>query len=146
MTKTLVIDNFKGSMTSFQDGDINSGLAYAVSAFGYNPFSKPGNLTWCDTPQQIDVAGAVITDFIMCGKERVESGILYVYAIGHTGRLYKIQVNDTSTFNPDYDTPVLLATLTSGSPTFTRGGFIDFFGYCNVFWYAEIVLRIDWRL
>jgi len=64
----------------------------------------------------------------MAGKERVESGITYVYAIGHTGRLYKIQVNDPTTFNPNYDNPVLLATLTTQSPTFTRGGFIDFYG------------------
>jgi len=64
----------------------------------------------------------------MCGKERVESGILYVYAVGHTGRVYKIQVNNPATYNPDYDNPVLLTTLTSGSPTFTRGGFMDFFG------------------
>lgn len=128
MTKTLVVDNFRGSMTAYQDGDINSGFSYIVNTFGNNPFPKPGNLTWCNGSEQIDAAGAVITDLIMAGKERVESGTLFVYAIGHTGRLYKIQVNDPATFNPDYDTPVLLATLTSGSPTFTRGGFIDFFG------------------
>lgn len=128
MIKTLVVDNFKGTMTAFQDGDINSGFAYVTNVFGYNPFPKPGNLTWCDTPEQVNPDEDVITDLIMAGKERVESGILYVYAIGHTGRLYKIQVNDLGTFNPDYDNAVLLTTLVSGSPTFTRGGFIDFFG------------------
>lgn len=64
----------------------------------------------------------------MAGKERVESGVSYVYCVGHTGRVYKIQVNDPASFNPNYDNPVLLATITSGTPTFTRGGFIDFFG------------------
>src|SRR3990167_8341274 len=128
MTKTLVVDNFRGSMTAYQDGDINSGLAFVVNVVGYNPFVKPGNLTWCRSSVQIDSGGSVITDLIMAAKERVESGILYVYAIGHTGRLYKIQVNDPVTFNPDYDNPVLLATLTAQSPTFTRGGSIDFFG------------------
>lgn len=128
MTQTLVVDNFKGSMTSYQDGDINSGFSYVVNTFGNNPFVKPGNLTWCNDSTQIDSAGSVITDLIMAGKERVESGILYVYAIGHTGRLYKIQVNDPTTFNSDYDNPVLLTTLSIESPTFTRGGFIDFFG------------------
>lgn len=126
--KTLVVDNFKGSMTAYQDGDINSGFSYVVTVGGQNPFPKPGNLTWANAHEQIDAPGDVITDLIMAGKERVESGVLYVYAIGHTGRLYKIQVNDPTTFNPDYDNPVLLTTLTSGSPTFTRGGFIDFFG------------------
>ena len=128
MTQTLVIDNFTGTMTTFQYGDINSGLAYVINVFGYNPFIKPNNLTWCRQSIQIDSAGSVITDLIMAGKERVESGILYVYAIGHTGRLYKIQVNNPATFNPDFDNPVFLATITSGTPTFTRGGFIDFFG------------------
>ena len=126
--KTLVIDNFKGTMTSIREGDINSGMSYLTNTFANDPFVKPGNLTWAKASSLIDEAGAVITDLIMAGKERVESGILYVYAIGHTGRLYKIQSNNPATYNPDYDNPVLLATLTSGSPTFTRGGFIDFFG------------------
>ena len=126
--KTKVINNFKGSLTQFVDGDINSGLAYVVNTFGSDPFTKPGNLTWCSVSTQIDSGASVITDLIMCGKERVESGILYVYAVGHTGRVYKIQVNRTSPTNPNYDNPVLLTTITSGTPTFTRGGFIDFFG------------------
>lgn len=128
MTKTLVIDNFRGSWTYFQEGDINSGRSYAQNSAGQNPFIKPGSLTWNNAPVQIDAAGSVITDLILAGKERVESGILYVYAIGHTGRLYKIQVNNPATFNPDYDNPVLVTTLTAQTPTFTRGGFIDFFG------------------
>lgn len=126
--KTLVIDNFKGSMTPYQDGDINSGLAYVLDVFGYDPFTKPGNLTWNEAAVQIDSAGSVITDLILAGKVRVESGILYTYCIGHTGRVYKIQVNDPVTYNPDYDNPVLLTTLTVNTPTFTRGGFIDFYG------------------
>lgn len=125
---TLIIDNFLGSMTRFKDGDINSGRSDLTQSFGYDSFEKPGNLTWNENAIQIDAAGAVITDLIMCGKERVESGVLFVYAVGHTGRVYKIQVNDPVTFNPDYDNPVLLTTLTIESPTFTRGGFIDFFG------------------
>lgn len=126
--KTLVVDNFKGSMTVFFDGDINSGRSYVQTVSGANPFVKPGNLTWSNAPVQIDSAGSVITDMIVAGKERLESNVLYVYAIGHTGRLYKIQVNDPTTYNPDYDNAVLLTTLTVQSPTFTRGGFIDFYG------------------
>ena len=125
---TLIIDNFHGSMTPYVDGDINSGLTNVVEVFGYDPFVKPGNLTWMETAARIDSGESVITDLILAGKTRVESGILYVYAIGHTGRLYKIQVNDPTTYNPNYDNPVLLATLTAQTPTFTRGGFIDFYG------------------
>lgn len=54
----------------------------------------------------------------------------FVYAIGHTGRVYKIQVNNPTGDNPNYDNPVLLTTLTSESPTFTAGGSISFYsGY-----------------
>lgn len=126
--KTLVIDNFGGRLSVFQNGDINSGLTNGINTFGNDPFSKPGTLNWSEAGIQIDPMGSVITDLIMDGKERVEGNILYVYAIGHTGRLYKIQVNDPNTYNPDYDNPVLLTTLTINSPTFTRGGSIDFFG------------------
>lgn len=128
MKQTLVIDNFKGSMTTVREGSVNSGLSNSLNVVGYDPFVKPGDLTWTKRPVQIDPEGAVITDLIMDGKERVENGILYVYAIGHTGRLYKIQSNNPATYDPDYDNPVLLATLAVNSPTFTRGGFMDFFG------------------
>jgi hypothetical protein len=126
--KTLVIDNFKGNSTVNIYGDLNSGLVSNIIAAGYDPLSKPGLLTWSDAPVQIDAAGSVLTDLILAGKPRVESGVTYVYCIGHTGRVYKIQVNDPTSYNPDYDNPVLLTTITSGSPTFTRGGFIDFYG------------------
>lgn len=115
-------------MTPYVDGDINSGLANVIEVFGYDSFAKPGNLTWYETATQIDAAGVVVTDLIMAAKTRVENGIVYVYAVGHTGRVYKIQVNDPATFNPNYDNPVLLTTLVVDTPTFTRGGFIDFFG------------------
>lgn len=125
---TKVIDNFGGRLIRDSVGDMNSGLAKYATSFGYDPFGNPGNLTWLETATQIDPSGAVITDLIMAGKERVESGISYVYAIGHLGRLYKIQINRPSTYNPNYDNPVLLATLSAQSPTFTAGGYIDFFG------------------
>ncbi len=126
--KTTVIDNFNGRLTRQNEGDINSGFAKFSTSFGYEPFSNPGNLTWADSPIQIDAAGSVIDDLIVAGKGRVESGVLYIYAVGHTGNVYKIQVNDPTTKEPDYDTPTLLTTLTVDSPTFTRGGSIEFYG------------------
>lgn len=117
-----------GSMTAFLQGDINSGLSYVATTFGNDPITNPGNLTWSRASAQIDPTASVVTDLIMAGKERVEGNILYVYAIGHTGRLYKIQVNNPATFDPEYDNPVLVTTLTAQTPTFTRGGFMDFYG------------------
>ena len=125
---TKVIDNFTGRLTRYVNGDMNSGFSKYTSTFGVDYFSKPGNLTFQEEAVQIDAAGSVIKDLIMAGKERVESGISYLYAVGHTGRVYKIQVNDPSNYNSNYDNPVLLATITSGTPTFTRGGSVDFYG------------------
>lgn len=125
--KTLEITNFRGSMVPNITGDINSGNSYWLNQNGPDPFSKPGNLTWNENPELIDPMGSVITDLVMAGKVKIESGVTYVYCVGHTGRVYKIQVNDPATYNPDYDNPVLLTTLTINTPTFTRGGFIDFF-------------------
>lgn len=125
---TLIIDNFAGKLTRYTDGDINSGFTKYTVTYGVDYFSKPQKLTWQETPIQIDSGGSVITDLIVAGKSRVESGKTYVYAVGHTGRVYKIQVNDPATYNPNYDNPVLLTTITSNTPTFTRGGFIDFYG------------------
>lgn len=125
--KTLVIDNFGGALTRETIGDLNSGLAKYDTSFGYDPFSNPTSLTWMEQVQQIDSTAAVITDLIVAQKPHLESGVTYVYAVGHTGRVYKIQVNNTSTHNPNYDTPVLLTTLAIGSPTFKYGSSIDFF-------------------
>ena len=125
---TLTIDNFQGRLTRHEKGDMKSGYAKYSKTFGNDPFSNPGNLTWFEAPTRIDAAESVITDLIMAARPRLESGITYVYAIGHTGRLYKIQVNDTTTYNPDYDNPVLLATLTAETPTFKYGSSIQFYG------------------
>ena len=125
---TLTINNFIGRLTRYEKGDINSGFAKYTKTYGNDPFSDPGNLTWFEQPTRIDSGESVITDLIMAAKPRLESGITYVYAIGHTGRLYKIQVNDTATYNPDYDNAVLLATLTAQSPTFKYGSSIQFYG------------------
>ena len=112
---TLTINNFQGRLTRYLDGDINSGYAKYTTTFGNDPFTSPGNLTWFEQPTRIDSGESVITDLIVAARPRLESGITYVYAIGHTGRLYKIQVNDPTTYNPNYDNPVLLATLTMRS-------------------------------
>lgn len=125
---TKIIDNFTSHLTRNNIGDITSGLAKYETTFGADPFSNITNLTWLEAPIQIDPTGAVITDLIMAQQPRLENGITYVYAIGHTGRLYKIQVNDPTTYNPNYDNPVLLTTLTIGSPTFKYGSSIQFYG------------------
>jgi hypothetical protein len=123
--KTLEITNFGGRLTRFQNGDLNSGFAKYSTTFGVDSFSKPGNLTFVE--QATSIGGSIVTDLIVASRVRLESAITYVYAIGHTGRLYKIQVNDLVNHNPNYDNPVLLATLANGQ-TFKYGGSIEFYG------------------
>jgi len=128
MPGTKIIDNWSGKLTRNPVGDMNSGFAKFAKTFGNNPFVKIGNLTWFEAPLQIDPSYTVVTDLIMAGKVRLEGGVTYVYAIGSKGRLYKIQVNNPSGSQPNYDTPVLLTTLTINSPTFTLGASIQFYG------------------
>lgn len=125
---TKIVDNFSGHLTRNNIGQIDSSLAKYPTTYGSDPFSNITNLTWLEAPIQIDPTGSVITDLIMAQRPRLESGITYVYAVGHTGRLYKIQVNDPTTYNPNYDNPVLLTTLTINSPTFKYGSSIQFYG------------------
>lgn len=125
---TLLIDKFDGRLTRQTTGTMDSGLVKYATSYGNDPFSNPSSLTWFEAPTQIDPTAAVITDLIVAARPRLESGITYVYAVGHTGRLYKIQVNDPTTYNPNYDNPVLLTTLTSNTPTFKYGSSIQFYG------------------
>lgn len=126
-TQTLKIDKFNGRLTRFRNGDINSGMAVQYSgntSWGYDAQQQSGILMFNQLAYSIK--GSVITDLVVAGRIKVENGTSFLYAIGHTGRFYKIQVNNTSTNNPDYDNPVLLGTL-ANSQTFKYGASIQFF-------------------
>lgn len=147
---TKIIDNFQGRLTRYIEGDLNSGYAKYETTFGNDPFTSPGNLTWFETPIDIiatQPGGSPITDLIMASRPRLESGITYVYAIGHTGRLYKIQVNDPTTFNPNFDNAALLATLAINTPTFKYGSSIQFYGATERIYigHDKGVTRIDFN-
>lgn len=129
--QTLTIDNFSARLTRYVNGDINSGYAKQTTTFGINAFQQPQNLMFME--QQVSIGGAVVTDLIVAQKARLENGITYVYAIGHLRRLYKIQVNDIASHNANYDTPVLITTLTN-SQTFLYGGSIEFYGATERIW------------
>lgn len=110
---TEVIDNFTGRLTRRSTGTLNSGFAKYATSFGYDPFSDPGNLTWLEQP--IAIAGLPGGATVIAAKVRLESGTTYVYTLQNSGALYKIQVNDTATKNPNYDTPVLLTTIATNN-------------------------------
>lgn len=138
---TIEITNFGGRLTRTKNGDINSGFSKFDTSFGYDPFSKPGQLTWLETPTDISVQSPTansITDLIVAAKPRFESGsTLYIYALGSSKRLYKIQPNSIA--SPNLDTASFLGTLANGSTQF--GASMEFFGATE-----KIYLGLDDRV
>ena len=110
--KTLTITEFGGPLTRRNDGDINSGLAKYDSSWGYDPYSKPGNLTWMEQPTSIlSLAGA---SSVFSGmKTRTLNNNGYVYTISADGtRLRQIAVNDPGSNNANFDSPSVVGALT----------------------------------
>lgn len=136
--QTIELTDFTGKLTRKQNGPINSGFAKFDTSWGYDPFSKPGNLTWFEAPTDLDPSDTSIAETIVCAKPRIEGGNqLYIYAIGadYTGnlaKLFKIQPNSVG--NPNLDTSSVLATLTNND--FLFGGSMEFFGTTNKIWFT----------
>ena len=138
--KTLTITEFGGPLTRRNTGDINSGLAKYDSSWGYDPYSKPGNLTWMEQPTSIlSLAGANSVIGVM--KTRAsgpQSGSGYVYAIANSGadHLYEVQVNDTATNNPNFDTASAVGRFTA-TPSPDRSMGMVFFGATEKIFYGD---------
>lgn len=125
-TQTIEITNFGGRLTRKLNGDLNSGLSKFVQSWGYDPFSKPDNLTWLETP--VDITSS-ITDLVVAAKSRYEGGIQYIYAIGNTGKLYKIQPMQSGNPNiPNLDSIVGITSIMANSPLWNNGASMEFFG------------------
>lgn len=113
----LVITNFGGPLTRKIDGDINSGLAKFDTSWGYDPYSKPGNLTWFEQPTSILTLTAD-SGPVVAMKSRSEGGENFVYAATRNTagpQLYRIEVNDNGTSNPNFDTPSVISAFVGPS-------------------------------
>lgn len=132
-TQTISITNFGGRLTRIINGDLNSGFAKFDTSFGYDPFSKPMNLTWFDKPVNMKASisgGSAITDLPLAAKIRSEGGSPFVYMIGNTGNLYKINPS------PDYssqfsDSIVGIASVKNGT-SFVYGASMEFAANASV--------------
>lgn len=114
---TLTVTNFSGALTRQNFGNIDSGLAFFDTSFGYNPFFNSGSLTWFKAP----TAGSVINSGLaLASVTRMEGTILATYTITSTGHLFRVTGEGA--------TGADLHTLATGSPTFTYGADITFFG------------------
>lgn len=120
--KTLEITNFGGRLSRILNGDLNSGFAKFIPSFGYDPFSKPMNLTWLETASSV----AGVSDMMMVGKTRFETNTQYVYGVGSTGKAYKIQPNSIT--NPNLDSVIGIGSITAGGETYNFGASMEFYG------------------
>lgn len=121
----LIFENFRSNLTRIPHGDPASGYARFDTTYNVGNFQVPTCIFFNDIPT--DITGNVITDALMDGKIRIELGVMYVYAIGHTGNLYKIQVTNPTYQAPAYDVATLVKTLDT-IPSMVYGGTLDFFG------------------
>jgi|SRR5882724_1058162 len=107
--QTIVIDNFTGSLTRTINGLMNSGMAKFATSWGYNPFKKPGNLTWNLIP--LDITSS-INGMVVAAVPRFE-GEQFIYAVTDTGHFVKIRAINSAITD--------LHTFSTGSPTFNYG-------------------------
>lgn len=130
--QTKVITNFGGRLTRYVNGDLDSGMAKFATSYGYDPFSKPGNITWLAPPINYAASASVlgVSDLMVAAKTRVESPSQYVYAIGSSGNLYKITpyFSPGSPPNPTYIASSLISALGTTYGNFAAGASMDFFG------------------
>lgn len=124
-TQTIAITNFSGRLTRILNGDLNSGFAKYSTSFGYDPFSKPMNLTWLE--DSINMSG--FKDLVLDGK--VTGGIdgdanVNAYLMGSKNNLYKVQVNSTT--NNSVHSVVAIYSVLAGNPTFNNGASMEIFG------------------
>lgn len=122
--ETIVISDFSGRLTRVVNGQMNSGYAKFATSFGYDPFTKPRNLTWFEQPASI--GGGLVTDLILDAQTHNENGQTYIYAIGNAGKFYRIQPNSTT--NANLDSVVGVTSIISNSPSFDYGASLEFFG------------------
>ena len=121
--KTLTITELGGPLTRKNTGDVNSGLAKFETSWGYDPYSKPGNLTWMEQPTSI-LTWTGSQGPMMAMKQRTESDVNLVYGFSANANLYRITVNSST--NPNVDSPSVIGAVTPGA--IDRGADIIFYG------------------
>lgn len=139
--ETITITNFRGALTRIANGDLNSGFAKFNSSYGYDPFSKPMNLTWLEQPVDITNNGpSSIQGLVLAAKTKFSNGVQNVYAVSSygsiagivagsiAGSIYKIQpIAAGSPNNPSVDTSSLIGTMTNTATNFTRGASMELY-------------------
>jgi hypothetical protein len=143
--ETKEITNFGGRLTRIVNGDLNSGFANFTTSYGYNPFSKPGNLTWMRGPIDI-TSGTGITGLVVAGKTRFETRDQYVYVVDDAAKLIKIKVYSRgSPPGGNTLTASVLGSASLGGDNFESGASMEFFGQSERIYIGDLngVRKID---
>lgn len=125
--QTIEITNFSGRLTRVLNGDMNSGFAKFSTSFGYDFFSKPGNLTWLEQP--LDITGPIQGIPLVAKTRYIGETNNSVYLVTSTGKLYQLWVsNMPGGSNPILNSVIGVSSVAASSPTFVFGASMDFFG------------------
>lgn len=124
--KTIEITNFGGRLTRVLNGAMNSGFAKFASSWGYDPFSKPGNLTWNYATSSI----AGIQHMPLAGIKTQDP---FFYLLDNTGLFYWMKNSSASyvigpgnvTFNPLDD--AVVSVLGTVPDSYNYGGSMENF-------------------
>lgn len=129
-TKTISITNFTGRLTRIQNGDLNSGFAKFDTSFGYDPFTKPMNLTWLEQAQSIAGISSIVTGGIVVPTlSRVSNpdvGNKYVMCVTDQGKTFKILASTSSSVNGALFDSVIGVSSIQGQ--YRYGAYLEFFG------------------
>jgi hypothetical protein len=127
--QTIEITNFGGRLTRIFDGDPNSGYAKFTTSFGYDPFSKPNNLTWLYQPT--DLASVSPGGIIAATLYSPATTQRFVYAIDQNAsptNLYLIDPTNSATADtPLYDTASVISKLSTSPSVMSYGADIEAF-------------------
>lgn len=120
--QTKVITNFTGRLTRILNGDMDSGFAKFTNSFGYDPFSKPMNLTWLETAS--DITGP-INNLPQAGKVlSASSDGPNVHVIDQGGKWY--QIRSSSPSNSNINSVIGIQSVAGNNYQF--GTSMEFFG------------------
>ena len=144
--ETLTITNLGGPLTRKRTGDIKSGLARFETSWGYDPYSKPGNLTWMEQPVSIlTLTGS--NGPIVAMKQRSEAlstvSNNFVFTISSDRSLRRIQSEATSDAFEDSPSVIGLLISSGGQRQFDRGVGFEFYNGLVWFGGSNEVQRID---
>jgi len=119
--KTVVITNFSGRLTRIINGDLNSGFAKFTTSFGYDPYTKPMNLTWLETASILSLPNSSL---VQAAKVLSSFTGPLVHMVDQGGNWY--QMLSSNNVNPNLNSVVGIASIRSQS--FLYGTSMEFYG------------------